>query len=215
MGEIKDDDLLERIFSNEQSPDQNFSQDNFFVQTGGVYLLADPVPFDGVILQIRAFGLVTTEQLDIYYSGVTVVTPYAYALTYTQDPDTNAYSVSNGPQYFYHSFTPAILPKNQSEILNWPVKKGDRIGVFIPHECTNYTYALYCPTHVNLFTHEGECASSYYSNNSGPGDEGNFDVGNLNDVHFEEVMIRLNIEALIMEGIVILFSTCIIITIHF
>ena len=204
MGEIKDDDLLESILKNEQSPDGNFSPEDLFVQTGGVYLLADPVQFDGVILQIKAFGLVTAEQLDIYYSGVTEVTPYAYALTYTQDPNTNAYSVSNGPQYFYHSFTPAILPKNQSEVLNWPVKKGDRIGVFIPHECINHTDngkpVLYCPTHVNLLTHEGECTSSCYSNNSGPGDEGNFDVGDLNNVHFEEVMVRLNMEAIIMES---------------
>ena len=201
MGEIKDDAILEAIFSNEQSPDGNFPQDDLFVQTGGVYLLADPVPFDGVILQIKAFGLVTAEQLDIYYSGVTEVAPYAYALTYTQDPDTNAYSVSNGPQNFYHSFVPAILPRNGSEILNWPVKKGDRIGVFIPHECTNHTYALYCPSQVNLLTNEEECASAYFSNNSGPGDEGNFDVGELNNVQFEEVMIQLNMEALIMEGV--------------
>ena len=201
MGELKDDAILEAIFSNGQSPDENFSQDDLFVHTGGVYLLADPVQFDGVILQIKAFGLVTAEQLALYYSGVIDVSAYAYALTYTQDPDTNAYSVSNGPKYFYHSFVPATLPKNQSEILDWPVKKGDRIGVFIPHECTNYTYELYCPSQVNLLTNEGECASAYFSNNSGPGDEGNYDVGDLNNVQFEEVMVRLNIEALIMEGV--------------
>ena len=202
MGEIKDNVVSEAIFSSNQAADENFSPEDLFVQTGGVYLLADPVPFDGVILQVKAFGLVTAEHLDFVLSGVTDLSPYAYALTYTQDPDTNAYSVSNGPQYFYHSFIPAILPKNQSEILNWPVMKGDRIGVFIPHECTNYTYELYCPSQVNLLTNERECASAYFSNNSGPGDEGNFDVGDLNDVQFEEVMVRLNMEALIMEGVV-------------
>ena len=205
MGEIRDDDLIGHIFSFEQSPDENFSPDDLFVQTGGVYLLADPVPFDGVILQIKAFGLVTAEQFDIYSSGGNALAPTAYALTYTQDPDINAYSVSNGPQYFYHSFTPAILPKNQSEVLNWPVMKGDHIGVFIPHVCLNRTDngqpVLYCPSQVNLLTNEGECVSSYYSNNSGPGDEGNFDVGDLNNVQFEEVMVRLNMEALIMEGV--------------
>ena len=201
MGEIKDNGLLENIYSNDQLPGGNFSPDNLFVQTGGVYLLADPVPFDGVILQIKAFGLLNAEHLDIFYSDEIDVEPYAYALTYTQEPDTNAYSISNGPQYFYHSFVPGILPRNRSEILNWPVKKGDRIGVFIPHECTNYTYALYCPTHLNFLTNKGECASAYFSNNSGHGDEDDIDVGDLNNVQFEEVMVRLNIEALIMEGV--------------
>lgn len=188
---------------------ENVSAADYFFETSGIYLLPEPIPYDGAVLQLRVFGFLNDESLEILFGangfmfndnmGFNQVDAYLYIVVYRPDPSRNAYNLIKGPILVTHQFAPAVLPKNNNEVLGWPVKEGDKVGVYIPERCMNESSGiLLCPSQANLdfrhvFPNSTECRSAFYSPT---GLEG---LNTISVDQFSEVQVRLNMEVKISK----------------
>ena len=186
IGQI-DQELLDKFFENEDYRD-------FYVNTGGIYLLPEPVPFNGKIIMLRAYGFVDwtldTTDLDAFIPQPEVNNSgaFLYVLVYRPSENGSIYNLVHDLTQLNHRYTPGRLPQNAGGALSWGVKQGDLIGVYIPQQCVNKTGSYLCPSQVNLKTND--CLSAFYH----PALEG---VDNLHRQEFKEVQLQLNLAAFI------------------
>lgn len=190
--------------------DQNFSVTKYFINTSGLYLHTQPIPQDGTIIQLRMFGYLKNDYLQLLNdsnttnssdttdtstesSNITKFTfsalPFTYLLVYRPDSERNIYSLLHGPTLVAHELVPGVLPSNGS--LNWPVNEGDKVGVLIPSTCVNSSRGLMCPLHVNLRTVDGDCSTALFSSRAED------ELGQIPKDEFEVVNLKLNVEAVI------------------
>lgn len=180
------------------STERNFTAtQDFFVNSGGIYLFPEAVPSDRRLLSVRAYGYFGyydySSELNLGPPLPEVSEPdgeiFLFVVLYRPSEDGSTYSLAHEPTELRHGFTPGKIPKNQNRPLNWEVQEGDFIGVFIPEVCVysdNESYS--CVSQVNLKT-EG-CRSALYH----PALVG---IDNLPEDEFEEVSIWLNVEAVL------------------
>ena len=187
-------DLVDRVFIGEDVSD-------FFVNTGGVYLLPVPVAFSAKIVSFRAFGIpnnVFNESLDsdplippAMETGAVngFVAPYFYVLVFR--PTGESYNLVHNLTQLGHGFAPGRVPADTGETLNWHVQKGDFIGAYIPYSCVKRSSdgLLQCPSQINLVANN--CRSAFYH----PALKS---VNNLVASEFREVSVLLNLEATIV-----------------
>ena len=198
IGEI-DEDLLGTYYS------YGDAYKEYYVNTGGIYLLPEPVPFNGKIISLKVYGFVdetinVTASLDPFIptptqSGVlttnksSVAAPFLYVLVYRPSKDGGVLSLAHNLTQLSHGFTPGRLPSDPGQTLDWEVQSGDYIGAYIPRECVNGSDGiLMCPSQINLQT--DDCLSAFYH----PALER---VDNLSRVELEEVSLQLNLEAIL------------------
>ncbi len=169
----------------------------FYINSGGIYLLPEPVRFNTKILAVRAFGFLD-DTLDVTtdlgpflpkFLEPREIQSFLFVLVYRPIRNGSVYSLVQNLTQLNHGFTPGRLPVNQSKTLDWDVQEGDRIGVYIPRQCFNRSDGfVVCPSQINLET--SECCSALYH----PGLEG---VDNLSKDEFKEVQVWLNLEAIL------------------
>lgn len=190
MGEVRDATVITNTFD---SFDENISVSDFYIQTSGLYLLSERLSDDGEIINVRAFGHLSDANLrrafDIF------VLPQLFIVVFRHDEQSGSYRLIHEPKELTHTVSPGILPAD-GESLNWPVRRGDRIGAVIPNSCLNVTEEfIKCPSQINLLARADDCLSAlYHPFNTDTGFEG---LGNIPDDQFDEVQVKLNMEVLI------------------
>ena len=136
--------------------------------------------------------------------------PFVYVLLYRpliEDPTT--YRMVSKPALVYHGTAKGCI--SASDGLDWRVQRGDKIGVFIPDNCsssdqlqaptaldvfsTGFEGELLCPSQINLAVDNSthRCKYAYYSNVSLT------DVSEIQSQQFNREEIVLNIEVIIAE----------------
>lgn len=189
----------------------NFEVDfsDSYVNTGGVYLLTEPVPYNGRITILKAYGFadfqlnITTDlapflpelyevPLSNNNDNISIGPSFLFTLIYRPVQDGSVYRLVRNLTQLNHGFSPGFLPVDPSQTLNWEVQKGDLIGVYIPRHCVNRSDGiLVCPSQVNLVADStSSCSSAMYHSAWGG-------VDNLVSSEFKEVSLQLNIEAVI------------------
>ena len=190
IGKIEEDFIVASVLV---AFNQNKSVSQFYIQAGGVYLFAEPVPFDGKVTNVGAFGYFSDENLDLVFgpsegTNDSNVIPFLYALAYRHDQENDTYQLLN-EEFLTHTVSPGHVE------VDWPVRKGDRIGAFIPHNCTeNEEFkVLKCPSQINLRANPSECSSAlYYPVNSREG-------SSIPASQLQEVQVVLNFEVMILQ----------------
>ena len=174
----------------------------FYVNTGGIYLHRNPIPFDGTLLAIEVFGFTgeasidSITESDIFFPEPLITPafingqfsePFLFILIYRPIMDGTVYELVHGPTQMSHGLAPERI------FLQFDVQEGDFIGVYIPRECVNRTDTEHpqCPSQVNLRTNS--CRSAfYYSGLDG--------VDSIPVMEFEEVSVNLNMLAVFAPG---------------
>ena len=175
-----------------------------YVNTGGLYLLSPSIPEDGNIIEIQVYGYVKDDILGVIFQGRSLeelvelnnvtfpndIATYLFVSVYRPDTKRGTYDMIHGPTRVIHGFAPGMLPKS-GDILEWPVKEGDKIGVFIPDDCFvestgESTSIKLCPSQVNFQTLECQTALFVESENE--------DEESIGIEEFQEVVVKLNVE---------------------
>ena len=179
-----DDSLILRFLQAE-----NRSLTDVYVRDSGLYLLPSSVTAEGSVETMCIFGHfnarfvshIVNEDGDVDLQ--TGTRPFVYVLHYrplNEDPTT--YRMVNKPALVYHG--PAKGCVSESDGLDWQVQRGDKIGVFIPDNCsswdqlrastafdvfsTQFGIDLLCPSQINLAVDErlrrdsSLCKYAYY-----------------------------------------------------
>ena len=180
-----------------------------YTEASGIYLLSKPVPYDGLLRRIEAFGYLNEDSIDHLNDGSenfletasASTLSYLFVLAYHLNAAGTAYNLAHGPARLVHNITaPGSLPTSRTDQpLNWVVERNDRIGVLIPPDsCINgSSRILMCPSQVNLVTSNQSCLSALYRSG------GSTSVNDLDDIPvngFTEVLLRLNIKVEISNG---------------
>ena len=193
---------IEEFLRSNHSDDSysNHSLSNHHINTSGIYLLNESVPFDGRILRIRAYGYFSDENIlwDTYRNtSSTDIYSFLFVVVYRINEKGSAYDLIHGPARISHdTISPGSLPtsSNMDQTLDWSIEYGDKIGVFLPDDCVNGSDGnLMCPSHVNLVVGNESCLSAEYRSGGGS-------LADLDDVRidsFEEVQLMLNLEVTI------------------
>ena len=146
-----DDSLVLRYFQVE-----NRSLADFYVRDSGLYLLPSSVTAEGFVERICVLGHfnarfvshILDENGDIDPQSST--RPFVYVLHYrplNEDPTT--YRMVSKPALVYHGTAKGCISDHEG--LDWQVQRGDKIGVFIPDNCSSWDQ-LRAPTAVDVFS---------------------------------------------------------------
>ena len=171
---------------------------DYYIEVSGIYLLQDPVPKDGVILNARAFGYPNLDLIldfnDSLVSDQSHFKSYLSFLVYRLNTEMTGYNLAHGPARITHNIAEeGTLPINRDERLDWPVAVGDRLGVLIPSECLEGSNGVkMCPSQVNLDA-GGKCLSALFYNAS----DSVTDIDDIPRDSFREVNLRLSVEVII------------------
>ena len=175
----------------------------FVINTGGIYLLSEPVPYNAKILSFRGFGplgggtnismdldpfIPAPQETDV---AAGLAGPFFYVLVYRNE--SRFYSLVQNLTQFSHGIAPGRLPPDRRETLGWQVQKGDLIGVYIPYMCVNRSSdgLPMCPSQINFIANN--CRSALYH----PAMDG---VDDLLRSEFREVSTSLNMEAILSRS---------------
>ena len=157
-----------------------------YVDTGGLYLIPDKVPVQGRITDICIHGYIRIEDVSLYqdtngnYDINSDVRSFVYAVLYRpQNDEEQTLSLVYNPVVVYHGISVNCV--FLSDVLEWNVEKGDRVGVYIPSNCITpdellsgdtidtfneeelRQFSLLCPSQINLDRPE-ECSYAHYLN---------------------------------------------------
>ena len=211
-----DDSLILRYYQTE-----NRSLADFYIRDSGLYLLPSSVTAEGFVETMCIFGQFNARFVShILDEGgnidpQTSTRPFAYVLHYrplSEDPTT--YRMVNKPALVYHRTAKGCVFENNG--LDWRVQRGDKIGVFIPDNCsswdqlraqtavdvfsTQFGIDLLCPSQINLAVDEvlrhdsSLCKYAYYLNVSLS------DISEIQSEQFIREETVLSIEVTIDEG---------------
>ena len=168
--------------------------------------MPQPVFSDGNIVDIRVFGYLREEDLislvntnrdaaqNVPLATFTfIIRPFLYILLFRPDPLNGVLTLIRGPALVSHDLSAGSLSPDLS--LDWPVMKGDFIGVLIPKMCMESMESeiTLCPSQINLKIPASRCLSALYYNPSSDEVE---DIMELNVDQFEEVLVGLNMVAI-------------------
>ena len=205
-----DGGLFVRYFQTE-----NRSLPDLYVRDSGLYLLPSNVTTEGIVQRACVFGYINARFLSHILNEdgdvdlQTSTRTFVYVLHYrplNEDPTT--YRMVNKPALVYHGTEKGCISE-----LDWRVQRGDKIGVFIPDNCsswdqlrastavdvfsTGFGIELLCPSQINLVVdenHSDRCKYAYYSNVS---------LMNLVEIQSQQFIREetvLNIEVIIAES---------------
>ena len=183
-----------------------------YVDIGGLYLIPDQVQEQGRITDICIYGYMRTEfeylLLDSKggFDTNTKIRPFVYAVLYRPHDDKQTLSLVYKPAVVFHLTVPGCV--SASDGLEWNVKRGDRVGVYIPSDCITpdellsrdtidtfneeelRQFSQLCPTQVNLDRPE-ECSYAHYLNAT-------LGIDEINSIEINQVInassTRLNLE---------------------
>ena len=189
---------------------ENASVRQFFLQTGGsIYLFSEPVPNNGTLFQIQTFGYFTDENFQRLLSSTSltrIFNAYLFVVVFRPEAEKGSYRLIHGPQEDRHLLEPENLT------VEWPVQRGDLVGVIIPRSCTNETNVIdgreriVCPSRVDLRADPWDCSSAFYSPFDTDLGLNSEDLRNIPTNQFEEVQVQLSMEVSIspIDGMFIL-----------
>jgi hypothetical protein len=176
---------------------ENASVRPFFLQTGGsIYLFSEPVPDNGTLFQIQIFGYFRDDDFQRLLSSTTLTSTfnaYLFVVVFRPEAGTGSYRLVHGPQEDRHLLQPDNLN------VEWPVQRGDLVGVIIPSSCINETsldgrLRILCPSRVDLRTDPWDCSSAFYSPFDTDLGLNSEDLKNIPASRFEEVQVQLSME---------------------
>ena len=183
IGKVQDEDLISNVL---RAFNQNKSVSNFYLETGGLYLMPEQVPIDGRVVQARIFGYISDEKLDLVFGpNPGSVLPFLYVLAFRHDRESDSYQMLQRPVKVKHTVQPGEVS------MGIHVTKGDRFGVFIPHNCESVDSEKLCPSQINLRVNSTSCMSALYY----PAESEN--TSDIPVDSFEEVQVHLNMEVVI------------------
>ena len=178
LGRI-DDTLIARLFAEANTTD-------LYMPHSGLYLLPHNVTVQGYVDSICIFGLFKSSLVHLILNEdgridlQSAIRAFVYALHYrplVEDPTT--YRMVSKPAIVYHHITEGCISYHDG--LDWQVQRRDKIGVFIPDNCSSsdqlqdldvyssdFDGKLLCPSQVNLAiddeVHSNVCSYAYYLN---------------------------------------------------
>lgn len=174
---------------------------SFYTRDSGLYLLPEPVPSNGTITEMRAFGILSDRNYELFLKNQLdhfSASLYLFFAVFRLDANNGSYQLIHGPEMATHTVTdPAVAGS-----LEWPVRAGDRIGAVVPDGCFNRTSLLPfpCPSRFNFRTSENPCSAGLYSSVN----MSSADIELLDDIpagQFVEEQVMLNVEASINVSI--------------
>ena len=182
----------------------------YYTRDSGLYLLLEPVPKDGIITRMRALGILSDRDYELYMRNrlnPLDVSMYLFFAVFRLDTDSGSYHLIHGPEMATHTLLKPAVAKS----LEWPVRAGDKIGAVIPDSCFNGTKSppFPCPSRFNFRVPENHCFAGLYSpvNMSSVDD---MDLAELLDGipidQFVEEQVLLNVEAEINTGMFFISS---------
>ena len=194
-----------------------------FIDHGGLYLLPSVVQSEGRVVEMCLLGHIRPEFLLLYFNpAINALDLLALHYRPTDPDNPTVYELVSSPAVVYHFDTPGCIL--ESDGLDWQVQRGDRIGIFIPDNCSTVDevraltssdvylpvslrddenfITMFCPSQVNLVgmlgnrshDHEEECNVAYYLNVSAT------ELGRISSEQFELEDTVLNFEVVIDEG---------------
>ena len=200
---------------------ENRSLTDVYVRDGGLYLLPSSVTAEGSVERICVLGHFNARFLSLILDekgGIdpqTTTRPFVYVLHYRPlSEDLTTYEMVNKTALVYHDTAKGCIYDLNG--LNWQVQRGDKLGVFIPDNCsswdqlrastavdvfsTQFGIDLLCPSQINLVVDEvlrrdsSLCKYAYYLNVSLS------DISVIRSEQFIREETVLNIEVTIDEG---------------
>ena len=157
-----------------------------YVDVGGLYFLPDQVQEQGKITDICIFGYTRVEYMRLLLdtngnvNTNSNIRNFVYAVLYRpQNDEEQTLSLVYKPVVVYHGISFKCV--SSSDGLEWNVERGDRVGVYIPSNCStpdellsgdtidNFNkeelrqFSLLCPSQVNLDRPE-ECSNVHHLN---------------------------------------------------
>ena len=118
------------------------------------------MPIDVRVVQASIFGYFSDENFDLVLGpNPGNVHPFLYVLAFRHDRESDSYQMLQRPEKVVHR----VQPREVSMDIN--VTKGDRIGVFIPHECEfvdRNDSEMLCPSQINLRVNFTSCMSAFF-----------------------------------------------------
>ena len=137
----------------------------------GLYLLSQPVPFNGTVARVRACGLLLAKDTKSILEQVNYITMFAFVAIYRQVGSTENYIRRYIPYLLHYIVSRSErfgCGVNDLTALGWNVSRGDRVGVLVPHTtCFHFsdnssTVMAACPAHVNLIDPVKNCSQAYF-----------------------------------------------------
>ena len=138
-----------------------------YVNYTSLYLLPDPVPAMGSVRKISFYGYTAAEYEQKVLEQPMTIWPFLYVLLFRpQDEAGTTYTMAYNPTVVFHATEVGCVGPNEG--LEWEVEEGDRVGIFIPNNCTQTDHLmqqsnidmtndmylmeidLLCPMHINL-----------------------------------------------------------------
>ena len=108
-----------------------------YVNYTSLYLLPDPVPAMGSVRKISFYGYTAAE----YEQKVPDIRPFLYVLLFRpQDEARTTYTMAYNPTVVFHTTQVGCVGPNEG--LEWEVEEGDRVGIFIPSNCTQTNHLM-------------------------------------------------------------------------
>jgi hypothetical protein len=174
---------------------------DFYTQVSGLYLLPEQVANDGTIVSIAARGILTDINYEIFMRnnhGQFFLTGYLFVVVFRLDAGGESFQLIHGPEILHHT-----IGSSGTVRLDWPVRRGDRVGALIPDSCFNDTdpSPFPCPSQMNLRVVPTDCSSAFYY----PIEAGFSDtnlaarLASLPADQFVEEQVLLNMEVTISE----------------
>lgn len=161
-----------------------------YIDLSGLYLLSQEVPTESVVKNVCILGYTRIEIESMYINAdgtAAAVRPFVYAILYrpVDVTDPTVYRMISKSAVVYHFTESDCFSSFDGTGLDWQVRVGDRIGIFVPDECIDVeelpTSSLFlpdlegldtlCPSQVNLAPNGSakdgdqlECSGGHYLN---------------------------------------------------
>ena len=200
LGNDINDGLIKDFLNNGQT------SSGLYLNHTGLYLLPEPVPAMGRVTEIAFYGYAAVEFEKRVIEQTNDIRPFLYVLLFRpQDEARTVYKLAYNPTVVFHDTQVGRVGPDEG--LEWEVEEGDRVGVFIPNNCTYSDHLMQqsniditndvelmevsflCPMHIDLIN---DSASALYLESS--------DMVTVNDIatiqmeEFDMVSTRLNME---------------------
>ena len=167
----------------------------YYTRDSGLYLLPEPVPNDGIITRMRALGILSDRDYELYIRNrlnPLDVSMYLFFAVFRLDTDSSSYQLIHGPEMATHTIMEPAVAKN----LEWPVRAGDKIGAIVPDSCFNGTNSppFPCPSRFNFHVPENHCLAGLYSP---------VNMSSVDDMDLEEPLDGISIDQFVEEQVLL------------
>ncbi len=200
------------------------SVSDFYINSGGLYLLPEYLPIRGEVSSVCAVGYTNVEFESFLFKPnsreidpQTTVRPFVYVVLLrprTED-NGNLYSLVYPPAILAHGIISGCI--GVPDGLQWEAREGDRIGAFIPSECVmvdsipddvfvlqeiHNQFTQLCPSQINLVADRIESYGIYVTNSSSLSVEDLTDELSMSMDQFDNISVHINMNVTIvpLEG---------------